>query len=386
MSAPHATIRPYALTEEEAKNAPAQAKIVDIKAGKGKGVYKFAIAISPLDCMGCSVCVSTCPVKALTMKPQESQAAEQEVFDYMVAKVAPKADVEDTNTVKGSQFKQPLLEFSGSCAGCAETAYARLVTQVCGDRHVYSNATGCSSIWGGPAATSPYTVNKEGKGPAWANSLFEDNAEHGLGLHLGQKAIRSRLADKTRALLAVEWCTPAIKETAQKWLDTMEDGAANAEATKAYIAALEDGLCTVDELLASSKPEIQAFGKELQAKGEKLCQCDACSWPLRFSRRRSIWLRSPCGSSAATAGLTTSATAAWITSSPPARTSTSSSSIPRSIPTPADRPPSPPISARWPSLPPPARTSPRRALRRSPCSTATSTWPRWPWAPTPTRL
>ncbi len=293
---PHATIRPYALTEEEAKNAPAQAKIVDIKAGKGKGVYKFAIAISPLDCMGCSVCVSTCPVKALTMKPQESQAAEQEVFDYMVAKVAPKADVEDTNTVKDSQFKQPLLEFSGSCAGCAETAYARLVTQVCGDRMYISNATGCSSIWGGPAATSPYTVNKEGKGPAWANSLFEDNAEHGLGLHLGQKAIRSRLADKTRALLAVEWCTPAIKETAQKWLDTMEDGAANAEATKAYIAALEDGLCTVDELLASSKPEIQAFGKELQAKGEKLCQCDACKLAAEILQekeylvKKSVWI------------------------------------------------------------------------------------------------
>ena len=293
---PHATIRPFALTAEEAKNAPEAAKIVDIKAGKGKGVYKFAIAISPLDCMGCSVCVSTCPVKALTMKPQESQAAEQEVFDYMVAKVAPKADVEDTNTVKGSQFKQPLLEFSGSCAGCAETAYARLVTQVCGDRMYISNATGCSSIWGGPAATSPYTVNKEGKGPAWANSLFEDNAEHGLGLHLGQKAIRSRLADKTRALLAVEWCTPAIKETAQKWLDTMEDGAANAEATKAYIAALEDGLCTVDELLASSKPEIQAFGKELQAKGEKLCQCDACKLAAEILQekeylvKKSVWI------------------------------------------------------------------------------------------------
>ena len=162
---PHATIRPYALTEEEAKNAPAAAKIVDIKAGKGKGEYKFAIAISPLDCMGCSVCVSTCPVKALEMKPQESQAEQQAVFDYMVAKVAPKADMEDTKTVKGSQFKQPLLEFSGSCAGCAETAYARLVTQVCGDRMYITNATGCSSIWGGPAATSPYTVNKEGKGP-----------------------------------------------------------------------------------------------------------------------------------------------------------------------------------------------------------------------------
>ena len=293
---PHATIRPYALTDEEAKNAPEAAKIVDFKAGKGKGVYKFSIAVSPLDCMGCGVCVGVCPVKALEMVPQESQAEQQPVFDYMVAKVADKDDVADTTSVKGSQFKQPLLEFSGSCAGCAETAYARLVTQVCGDRMYISNATGCSSIWGGPAATSPYTVNKEGKGPAWANSLFEDNAEHGLGLHLGQKAIRSRLADKTRALLAVEWCTPAIKETAQKWLDTMEDGAANAEATKAYIAALEDGLCTVDELLASSKPEIQAFGKELQAKGEKLCQCDACKLAAEILQekeylvKKSVWI------------------------------------------------------------------------------------------------
>ena len=293
---PHATIRPYALTAEEAANAPAQAKIVDIKAGKGKGVYQFAIAVSPLDCMGCSVCVSTCPVKALEMVPQESQADQQAVFDYMVAKVAPKADVEDIATVKGSQFKQPLLEFSGSCAGCAETAYARLVTQVCGERMYISNATGCSSIWGGPAATSPYTVDQNGKGPAWANSLFEDNAEHGLGLYLGQKAIRDRLADKTRALLAAEWATPAIKEAGQKWLDTLEDGAANAEATKAYIAALEDGLCTVDELLASGKAEIQAFGKELQAKGETLCQCDACKLAAEilqekeYLNKKSVWI------------------------------------------------------------------------------------------------
>ena len=238
---PHATIRPFALSEEEAKNAPAQAKIVDIKAGKGKGVYKFALAVSPLDCMGCTVCVSTCPVKALTMKPQESQAAEQEVFDYMVAKVAPKADVEDIATVKGSQFKQPLLEFSGSCAGCAETAYARLITQVCGDRMFVSNATGCSSIWGGPAATSPYTVNKEGKGPAWANSLFEDNAEHGLGMYLGQKAIRERLITKLEAMAAAE-ATPAEAKTAiQAFLDTKDDGAANGEATKALVAELEKG-------------------------------------------------------------------------------------------------------------------------------------------------
>ena len=304
---PHATIRPFALTEEEAKNAPANAKIVDIKAGKGKGVYKFAIAISPLDCMGCSVCVSTCPVKALTMKPQESQAAEQEVFDYMVAKVAPKADVEDTNTVKGSQFKQPLLEFSGSCAGCAETAYARLVTQVCGDRMYISNATGCSSIWGGPAATSPYTVNKEGKGPAWANSLFEDNAEHGLGLHLGQKAIRSRLADKTRALLESNACAE-LKDAAQKWLDTMEDGAANAEATKNYIAALEDGLVTVDELAAfaasdagkqlfgDKQGEVVSHAQALKAEGKPYCDCPACKLAAEILQekeylvKKSVWI------------------------------------------------------------------------------------------------
>ena len=292
---PHATIRPYALTEEEAKNAPDAAKIVDVKAGKGKGVYKFAMAVSPLDCMGCSVCANICPTNALTMVSQESQAAQQEVFDYMVASVSVKEDMADL-TVKGSQFRTPLLEFSGSCAGCAETAYARLITQLFGDRMYISNATGCSSIWGGPAATSPYTVNKEGKGPAWANSLFEDNAEHGLGLYLGQKAIRNRLAAKTEALIAVDWARPELKEAAQKWLDTMEDGQANQEAAKAYVAALEAGLCTVDELLASDKAEIQAFGKELQAKGETLCQCEACKLvkeildEKEYLNKKSVWI------------------------------------------------------------------------------------------------
>ena len=270
---PHATIRPYALTEEEAKNAPAAAKIVDIKAGKGKGEYKFAIAISPLDCMGCSVCVSTCPVKALEMKPQESQAEQQAVFDYMVAKVAPKADMEDTKTVKGSQFKQPLLEFSGSCAGCAETSYARLITQVCGDRMYISNATGCSSIWGGPAATSPYTVNKQGKGPAWANSLFEDNAEHGLGFYYGQKALRDRLTEQTKALLAIDYADEDIKAAGQEWLDTKADGVANAEATKKYVAALE--------AIVSQRGD---------------CGCDACKLAREilahkeFLAKKSIWI------------------------------------------------------------------------------------------------
>ena len=269
---PHATIRPYALTEEEAKNAPEAAKIVDIKAGKGKGVYKFAIAVSPLDCMGCGVCAKICPVGALTMVPQEQEAAQQDVFNYMVANVAAKEDVADL-TVKGSQFKKPLLEFSGSCAGCAETSYARLITQLFGDRMYISNATGCSSIWGGPAATSPYTVNKQGRGPAWANSLFEDNAEHGLGFYYGQKALRDRLTEQTKALLAIDYADEDIKAAGQEWLDTMADGVANAEATKKYVAALE--------AIVSQRGD---------------CGCDACKLAREilahkeFLAKKSIWI------------------------------------------------------------------------------------------------
>ena len=269
---PHATIRPYALTEAEAAAAPAGARLVDVKAGKGKGVYKYTMAVSPLDCMGCGVCVGVCPTKAISMVPQEQELAEQEVWNYMVSKVAEKKDMQDT-TVKGSQFHTPLLEFSGSCAGCAETSYARLITQLFGDRMYISNATGCSSIWGGPAATSPYCTNKEGRGPAWSNSLFEDNAEHGLGMFLGQEAIRNRLVDKTNALLAVDWTDADLKAAAQTWLDTMNDGKANAEATKKYVAALEDAVvpgCECDacklgrEILADkeylSKKSIWIFG------------------------------------------------------------------------------------------------------------------------------
>ena len=235
---PHATIRPFALTEEEAAAAPASAKIVDVKAGKGKGVYKYSLAVSPLDCMGCGVCIGVCPTKSLTMVPQEQEAAQQEAFDYMVAKVSEKADMVGTGSVKDSQFKTPLLEFSGSCAGCAETAYARLITQVCGDRMYISNATGCSSIWGGPAATSPYTVTSEGKGPAWANSLFEDNAEHGLGMYYGQKAIRDRLIAKLETMTDA----PAeAKAAIDEFLATKDDGEKNQAATKALIAELEKG-------------------------------------------------------------------------------------------------------------------------------------------------
>ena len=258
---PHATIRPYALTEEEAKNLPAAAQIMDVKAGKGKGVYKFTIAISPLDCMGCSVCVGACPVGALTMVPQEEELAQQEVFDYCVSKVSPKKEMED-NTVKGSQFRQPMLEFSGSCAGCAETSYARLVTQLYGDRMYISNATGCSSIWGGPASTSPYCTDKNGHGPAWCNSLFEDNAEHGLGMYIGQEKIREDLAAMIKDLAGSD---KPVKAQAQAWLDTMEDGEANKKATAELIAALENCGCeTAKEILAKkeylAKKSVWIFG------------------------------------------------------------------------------------------------------------------------------
>ncbi|RHR06065.1 pyruvate:ferredoxin (flavodoxin) oxidoreductase [Pseudoflavonifractor sp. AF19-9AC] len=252
---PHATIRPFALTEEEAAAAPAAAKIVDVKAGKGKGVYKFSIAVSPLDCMGCSVCANVCPTKALTMVGQEQELAQQDVFNYMVEKVAAKEDMADL-TVKGSQFKKPLLEFSGSCAGCAETAYARLITQLFGDRMYISNATGCSSIWGGPAATSPYATNAEGHGPAWANSLFEDNAEHGLGMYLGQKAIRNRLIAKVQEMADSDKSSEAFKAAAKAFMDTQDDSTANAEATKALIAELEKAAaegCTIAPAILAEK-------------------------------------------------------------------------------------------------------------------------------------
>ena len=234
---PHATIRPFALSGQELAAAPEATKSAPIKAGKGKGEYTYAMAISPLDCMGCGICVNICPTNSLTMMSLESQGAQQAVFNYMVSEVAEKKELQDNKTVKGSQFKQPMLEFSGSCAGCAETSYARLITQIYGDHMIISNATGCSSIWGGPAATSPYTVNKEGKGPAWVNSLFEDNAEHGLGIYLGQKKLRDDLAEKVKIL--AEGADAETAEAARAYLDTYCDGGANQAAASRLIETLE---------------------------------------------------------------------------------------------------------------------------------------------------
>ena len=199
-----------------------------------------ALAAVPLiPCTSCDYCAKVCPKDALTMVPTESELPEQDVFDYCVSKVAEKPEAIAANT-KGSQFKQPLLEFSGSCAGCAETSYARLVTQVCGDRMFISNATGCSSIWGNPAATSPYTVNKCGHGPAWNNSLFEDNAEHGLGFEVGYKAVQNKLVADTEALIASDGVSEGFKAAAQAWLDNRNDTEGSKTAAAEYIKALEE--------------------------------------------------------------------------------------------------------------------------------------------------
>ncbi len=305
---PHATIRPFALTAEEAAAAPAQTKLAEIKAGKGKGEYKFTMAVSPLDCMGCAVCISQCPVGAIEMVPMESQLPEQEVFDYMVSKVSEKKDMFVADNVKFSQFAQPYLEFSGSCAGCAETSYARLVTQLFGDHMLISNATGCSSIWGGPAATSPYTVNKEGKGPAWANSLFEDNAEHGLGMHLGQKKIRDDLKAKVIEMMEAPSCCAELKAAAQAWLDTYDDGNANQAAAAALIKELEEDISSIDsciaflssdmgkEIYGNGQPAALAAAEASKAAGGTVCTCKACQLGAEilkqkdFLNKKSVWI------------------------------------------------------------------------------------------------
>ena len=336
---PHAAIRPFAMTEEEAAAAPAATKFTAKPVIKTN--YKFTMAISPMDCMGCTLCVKACPVtkkalenaaktvaaehpeydpktaakesaklasakSAIEMVLQPTQLDQQAPFDYAVAHVSEKPELINA-TVKGSQFKQPLLEFSGSCAGCAETSYARLVTQLFGERMYISNATGCSSIWGGSAPATPYTVNREtGRGPAWANSLFEDNAEHGLGIYLGQKTIREKLKGKVEKLASI-WATDDIKAAAAEWLASYDDGKTNEAATEKLIAALEDGILTADEGIEflSSEAGKAHFGdkaegmlahmKELKAAG-KNCDCEACTLAAEilaekdYLSKKSVWI------------------------------------------------------------------------------------------------
>ncbi|MDD6031891.1 MAG: thiamine pyrophosphate-dependent enzyme, partial [Oscillospiraceae bacterium] len=274
MVCPHAVIRPYAVTEEEAATLPEGQLTLPMTGMPG---MKFAIGISVLDCTGCGVCVSTCPgkkgEKALVMKSLDSQMDKQEGFQKLFD-LPEKPEVLEKfkpSTVKGAQFKQPLLEFSGACAGCGETPYAKLVTQICGDRMYIANATGCSSIWGGSAPATPYTVNKNGFGPAWANSLFEDNAEYGLGMFLAQDTIRQRLVTLTKELIEISYCDADLKAAAQNWLDTLDCGVANADATAAYV-------------------------KELQESVVDGCPCDACTKGREillkkdYLSKKSIWI------------------------------------------------------------------------------------------------
>lgn len=229
MVCPHAVIRPVCLNEEEVKNAPESTQLVKHK----KTDYQYAIIVSTLDCTGCGSCANVCPTKSLTMKPIASQLKSQPVYDAL-SQIDAKPEVLTNNTI-GVQYRKPYLEFSGACAGCGETPYAKLATQLYGDRMYIANATGCSSIWGGSAPSTPYTVDKKGHGPAWSNSLFEDNAEFGYGMMLAQKQIRERLANDAQVLLD----TP-VADKVQAWLDTYDDAAANTEASDALIAALEN--------------------------------------------------------------------------------------------------------------------------------------------------
>ena len=233
---PHAAIRPFVLTDEEVAAAPVAAVFKDAVGPKAKGM-KFEIAVSQFDCTGCSNCVYICPADALTMVAAEEEQPKQEIFDYSVAHVAEKPELV-ANNVKGSQFKKPLLEFSGSCAGCAETSYGRLVTQLFGDRMYISNATGCSSIWGNPASCSPFTTDAYGHGPAWNNSLFEDNAEHGMGLMLGHQAEQKHLLDVAQRLSESSEASQALKDAAQAWIDSVSDAALSKQAAEALVAEL----------------------------------------------------------------------------------------------------------------------------------------------------
>jgi pyruvate-ferredoxin/flavodoxin oxidoreductase len=253
---PHAVIRPVAMTADEAAKAPADMKMKDMT---GMAGYKFAISVSALDCTGCGSCANVCPGmkgnKALVMESLEANLGEQAIFDFgqsLPVKEEVLAKFKE-NTVKGSQFRQPLLEFSGACAGCGETPYAKLITQLFGDRMYIANATGCSSIWGNSSPSTPYTVNAKGQGPAWDNSLFEDNAEFGYGMLLAQNAIRDGLKAKVESVMANEKATDEMKAACKEWLDTFGTGALNGTATDKLVAVLDGVDCDVCRDIVKNK-------------------------------------------------------------------------------------------------------------------------------------
>ncbi|MDR1705718.1 MAG: 4Fe-4S dicluster domain-containing protein, partial [Clostridiales bacterium] len=288
---PHATIRPFLLTADE----KAASGMDTLKAiGKGFEDYQFRMQVDPEDCYGCGVCANVCPAKnkALVMEPIASQEKEIENWYYCVEKIGYKDNPGSKESVKGSQFEQPLLEFSGACAGCGETPYAKLVTQLFGDRMYISNATGCSSIWGASAPTTPYTTNKEGKGPCWANSLFEDNAEHGYGMAMAVKQRRDLVAGKARELAGFDWCYEPLKAALNNWLDTMDDGEASKKSAAALEAALIEGTAFTAEDGAMFTGEYEKFWDAENTR----CTCPACNLAREILAgkdmftKKSVWI------------------------------------------------------------------------------------------------
>ncbi|MCM1544071.1 MAG: pyruvate:ferredoxin (flavodoxin) oxidoreductase [Ruminococcus sp.] len=281
---PHAVIRPFAMNADETAAAPEGTKSVPMT---GMANYNFAIGVSVMDCTGCGSCANVCPgkkgEKAIVMNELDSQASQQKSYDYLYS-LDEKPEVLEKfkdSTVKGSQLRTPLLEFSGACAGCGETPYAKLVTQLYGDRMYLANATGCSSIWGGSAPSTPYTVNKKGHGPAWGNSLFEDNAEFGYGMLIAQQAIRNRLAEKVQ-LLAENCPKEAVASAAKAWLDTKEDGVANAAASKALVAALNENEIDCCEAGAAAAKDILKDADYLAKKSQWIFGGDGWAYDIGF--------------------------------------------------------------------------------------------------------
>ncbi len=326
---PHAVIRPYLLNEDEVKNAPAGLELTDAKGPQLAGL-RYTMGVSTLDCTSCGSCVASCPKsgKALRMVPAHEVSLDQTNWNYLQT-IPEKNDRFDKFTLKGSQFRQPLVEFNGACAGCGETPYVKLLTQLFGDKMFLANATGCTQAWGAAMPCVPYCKNKEGKGPAWSNSLFENNAEFSYGMCLAVKQLRAAVTDYVHQLDDMTE-NAAVKAAIAKWLETYDDLDASTPATR--------------ELLH------RARASPLRSR----------PWWTRSSSAARICPKRPCGCTAATAGPTTSATAVWTMCSPWARTSTSCWWTPRCTPTPADSPPRPLPWAPWPSSRPAARRPRRR--------------------------
>ena len=265
---PHASIRPFLVNAEEKQAAP-ESFVTKKAVGKEFDGYEFRIQISPLDCTGCGNCADVCPAKqkALVMKPLAELEVEEKNWEY-AASLKKKDVALNTNTVKGSQFLQPLFEFSGACAGCGETPYVKLITQLFGDRMVIANATGCSSIYGGSAPTCPYTKNEKGQGPAWSNSLFEDNAEFGFGMNLATQQRRAKLVETVEKLIAIDYCVPEVKAAGAEWLEKRDDAKGSREAGEKLLEACKDGV------------DVDPTGTEYEAAwlaNGKVCPCEACA-------------------------------------------------------------------------------------------------------------